>query len=103
MSRLVNPSFYPDYLDLKPRWVLSFLIISIIILLLPLTALYNITLHPLRHFPGPFLARCSSLWGFSLNLRGRRAHEIQKAHEKYGMKSPQIPNLIFDFNEIRAF
>lgn len=62
------------------------LALSTTLLFIPLVALYNITLCPLQRFPGPFLARCTGVWGFYLNLCGRRAHEIQRAHECYGSK-----------------
>ncbi|KAL2850150.1 cytochrome P450 [Aspergillus pseudoustus] len=44
--------------------------------------------------PGPFLACASSLWGFYLNLQGRRAHEIVKAHQRYGRVVRVAPNLL---------
>ena len=49
-----------------------------------LAVAYNLFFHPLRKYPGPFVARCSGLWGFWLNLHGRRAERIVEAHKKYG-------------------
>lgn len=49
-----------------------------------LVVVYNLFLHPLKGFPGPPLARCTSLWGFYWNLYGLRAHKIEDAHKRYG-------------------
>lgn len=57
---------------------------GILLITTAVTISYNIFFHELRQYPGPFLARASGLWGFYLNLQGRRAHEIVKAHQRYG-------------------
>ncbi|KAF9895338.1 hypothetical protein FE257_000242 [Aspergillus nanangensis] len=62
---------------------------------------YNLLFHPLRQYPGPLLARVSGLWGFRLNLQGRRAHEIVKAHKKYGPVVRIAPNLL-SFSDPKA-
>lgn len=46
--------------------------------------LYNIYFHPLRAIPGPFLARISRWWLFTLEMRGNPHVEILELHRKYG-------------------
>lgn len=53
-------------------------------LLLPLCLLYFFLLDPLRSVPGPFLARCSSLWLLTADLSGYRSHTIHSLHKQYG-------------------
>ncbi|KAL3490336.1 cytochrome P450 [Aspergillus germanicus] len=72
----------------------SLSLIALFLLTTAFLALYNLFLHPLRQYPGPFLARVSGLWGFYLNLHGRRAHEIVKAHQRYGHVVRVAPNLL---------
>lgn len=45
---------------------------------------YNIYLHPLRDFPGPFLARATNLWRMSKLLSGDLPHTIRDLHKQYG-------------------
>ena len=56
-------------------------------LYLALGWLYNVTLHPLRGFPGPKLAAASHLYEFYYDvlLGGRFMWAIQRMHEKYGV------------------
>ena len=51
---------------------------------------YNLYIHPLRKFPGPFWARCTNLWGRYQNLHRRKAHMIHAAHQKYGKKTVKL-------------
>lgn len=48
--------------------------------------LYNLFLHPLRHFPGPWWAACSHLHEFYFDViqRGMFMWEIERMHQKYG-------------------
>lgn len=50
------------------------------------TCLYNIYLHPLRHFPGPKLAVLGPLHEFWYDVvqDGQFLWEIGKMHDKYG-------------------
>ncbi|CAG8074955.1 unnamed protein product, partial [Penicillium nalgiovense] len=50
------------------------------------TIIYNLTLHPLAHFPGPFFCRISNLpqCYYEAILNGQFMPEIDKYHEKYG-------------------
>lgn len=49
-------------------------------------AVYNVFLHPLRHFPGPTAARASNLWKMYMEVVRREspAHLLVKLHEQYG-------------------
>ncbi|EXJ66251.1 uncharacterized protein A1O5_10403 [Cladophialophora psammophila CBS 110553] len=49
-----------------------------------LTILYNLFFHPLRRYPGPFLARISWLWSRIRNFHGCKSERIHAAHERYG-------------------
>ncbi|PHH92133.1 hypothetical protein CDD83_8806 [Cordyceps sp. RAO-2017] len=46
--------------------------------------LYNVWLHPLSKYPGPFLWRAFRFPFLSAFVRGRLPHEIKKLHEEYG-------------------
>lgn len=45
---------------------------------------YNLFFHPLSRFPGPLLARASSLWYARSLSRGTIAQDTLALHEKYG-------------------
>ncbi|KUI67221.1 hypothetical protein VM1G_02942 [Cytospora mali] len=45
---------------------------------------YNIWLHPLSKYPGPFLWRASRLPFLASFMQGRLPHDIKKLHEQYG-------------------
>ena len=45
---------------------------------------YAVFFHPLRHIPGPFLARFSRAWVTLHTLRGDMEHEQRRLHQKYG-------------------
>ena len=45
---------------------------------------YNINLHPLRNFPGPFLARATTLWRVVKLISGDLPHTVKDLHKKYG-------------------
>ncbi|KAK6078048.1 cytochrome P450 [Seiridium cupressi] len=48
------------------------------------TIVYNLFLHPLRSYPGPWLWRVSSLpWKFAL-LKGTMHHDLMRFHQVYG-------------------
>jgi hypothetical protein len=54
------------------------------------TIIYNLTLHPLAKFPGPFFCRISNLpqCYYEAILNGKFMPEIDKYHEKYGSSAP---------------
>ncbi|KAI3320822.1 cytochrome p450 monooxygenase [Xylariaceae sp. AK1471] len=45
---------------------------------------YNIYLHPLRDFPGPFLARATNLWRISKIFSGDLPQTVKRLHDLYG-------------------
>ena len=56
-----------------------------------LQAVYNVFFHPLRHFPGPRLAKVSRWWLYREEMRGDSHLVIQNLHEVHG-KSKQPAN-----------
>ncbi|OAP58405.1 hypothetical protein AYL99_07495 [Fonsecaea erecta] len=47
-------------------------------------AVYRVFLHPLKDFPGPFLAKITKWYGFYLTGLGRTYIDYAQLHEKYG-------------------
>jgi hypothetical protein len=47
-------------------------------------ALYRLFFHPLRKYPGPFLARLSKLWLASVCRDGETLRVVRELHKKYG-------------------
>ncbi|KAL3483005.1 cytochrome P450 [Aspergillus germanicus] len=64
------------------------------------TWIYNLYFHPLKDFPGPFLARASLLWRFIHTSTGKIHLSIADLHQKYGPIVRVSPNeLSFGSNE----
>jgi hypothetical protein len=57
---------------------------SINALALIAVVIYRLYFHPLAKIPGPFFARCSSLWQNWCYWRGTWYVDILEVHEKYG-------------------
>ncbi|KAJ4291290.1 hypothetical protein N0V88_006293 [Collariella sp. IMI 366227] len=54
--------------------------------------LYNLFLHPLRHYPGPLLMRATR-WGFSLrHMSGTLPFDMLELHKQYGSVVRIAPN-----------
>ncbi|KAI2628687.1 putative cytochrome P450 [Hypoxylon sp. NC1633] len=53
---------------------------------------YNLYLHPLRNYPGPFLARSTLLWRFYHSVGGRYHRRVTEQHKKYGPIVRLAPN-----------
>jgi len=47
-------------------------------------AIYNIFLHPLRQYPGPWYTKVSRLWFIIKVFHGTVVYDIKKLHDKYG-------------------
>lgn len=46
--------------------------------------IYCLLLSPLRHYPGPLLAKISPLWIVTQCRRGQRSQAVSDLHKKYG-------------------
>jgi hypothetical protein len=81
-------AFPPNSLPL--HWT----VLGIILLSGILYPFYLYFVHPLRRYPGPFLAKFTDLWRF-YNARGKRSHlSMIELHEKYGPVVRTGPNTI---------
>ena len=61
---------------------------------LALRLVYNVQFHPLRSYPGPWLAKASSLHHLYYYLHGRNAFQCLKLHEIYGDVVRITPNTL---------
>ncbi len=52
----------------------------------------NLYCSPLRHFPGPLLAKLSQAWLLAITFTGRRAFIIHALHQRYGPVVRISPN-----------
>ncbi|KAE9980669.1 hypothetical protein BLS_008476 [Venturia inaequalis] len=57
-----------------------------------LNFVYNIFLHPLRSYPGPWYARISRLWYINRAFTGTLPCDIKKLHDQYGPVVRIAPN-----------
>lgn len=66
---------------------MGFLVYGAVALILYFFAewLYNLYFHPLQAIPGPFLAKITRWWIFSLEMRREPDTEILRLHQIYGM------------------
>ena len=64
--------------------VVLILLAVVSVILLVAKYVYRLWFHPLASYPGPLLARASSLWSASAARKLRKAQAIQEAHERYG-------------------
>lgn len=67
-------------------------VVFVFVVYLTTQLLYNVFFHPLRNYPGPWLAKFSVLWKLLGNLQGRKAHRIHEAHLQYGAVVRVAPN-----------
>ncbi|KAL2141528.1 hypothetical protein VTI28DRAFT_2228 [Corynascus sepedonium] len=64
--------------------------------------LYNLFLHPLRHYPGPWLMRATR-WGYSLrHMAGTLPFDMLALHQRYGPVVRVAPNELA-FSDPRAW
>ncbi|KAH7055844.1 putative cytochrome P450 [Macrophomina phaseolina] len=54
------------------------------ILILVSLSFYNIFLHPLRSYPGPWYAKANILWSQYHNFKGDLTFRVHELHQKYG-------------------
>ncbi|KAI1259124.1 putative cytochrome P450 monooxygenase [Xylariaceae sp. FL1019] len=56
------------------------------------TALYNVFLHPLRNYPGPFINKLSPIPRYLAFVRGRLHYDMLEYHKRYGTAVRISPN-----------
>ncbi|RYP03582.1 hypothetical protein DL764_005043 [Monosporascus ibericus] len=71
---------------------LVFLVLPILGILL--RAFYNVFLHPLRNYPGPFLCRATFLKWMLVQCQGKSSNYLQAMHKKYGHVVRIEPNVL---------
>jgi hypothetical protein len=64
--------------------VLFLTFIAVSTLVVAITVIYRLYFHPLAGIPGPFLARCSTVWQNWGYWGGTWHKDILHVHEKYG-------------------
>ncbi|KAK9413548.1 putative Cytochrome P450 [Seiridium unicorne] len=72
---------YPDHIGLA-NWLL--LVAASVVTYFVSIAVYRLTLHPLRSFPGPLSYRISNVPRAILGARGEMGHYVADLHRKYG-------------------
>ncbi|KAJ5781189.1 cytochrome P450 [Penicillium paradoxum] len=82
---------------------MSYLAYGAIVVLLWLvgSTVYNVFFHPLKAIPGPFMAKITRWWIFTLEMRGNPHVEILDLHRKYGPFLRISPNEV-SFNDVEA-
>lgn len=88
---LANAPTTPELEPSRRLWLLFLGISAFSALYVFLTIIYNLFFHPLRRYPGPFLARISRLWSRIGNFHGCKSERIHAAHEKYGKHPLTFP------------
>ncbi len=73
---------YPTYTDCRIKTIVSCIG----------RVIYNVYLHPLRSYPGPWFARASRLPFLYYQISGRLPQEVMKWHVKYGDTIRIAPN-----------
>ncbi|KAG9239848.1 cytochrome P450 [Calycina marina] len=68
----------------------SIAVISVVVLIV--TCLYRVTVHPLSHIPGPLIPKITSLWLYYHAYIGDEATAIHELHNKYGPLIRVAPN-----------
>jgi hypothetical protein len=73
-------------------FVLGRVVLLVLSASLPLTIIYRIFFHPLRHIPGPFAARFTEVWRTWRYARGNWHEDILNLHRQYGPVVRLSPN-----------
>jgi hypothetical protein len=87
-----SSSHYPQLLSLLLNILLA--LISYITFRILYQIIYYRSFHPLRHFPGPFLASVSRLWIAYHNIRGTECEVELALHRRYGPVLRITPTLL---------
>ncbi|PVH93274.1 benzoate 4-monooxygenase [Periconia macrospinosa] len=66
--------------------------LAAVVVYLVLSVVWNLFFHPLRRFPGPLLARASTIWYRIAGFQANKAHWIHAAHSRYGPVIRVAPN-----------
>ncbi|KAF2001284.1 cytochrome P450 [Amniculicola lignicola CBS 123094] len=82
----------------SPSWA----VVLILVFTLVVRKLYIVLTHPLRKFPGPFLASISDIPTSYSALRGRKQLDAVALHEKYGPVVRVAPNEL-SFNTAQSW
>ena len=64
--------------------------------------IYNLYLHPLSDYPGPFLARATSLYSTFFDFRGDLHTKSKEWHDTYGDVVRTAPNSL-SYNSAQAW
>lgn len=74
------------------HWILfTFFTLSLYVLN---KVIYNLFFHPLRSYPGPLLARATSLPWVFYQVRGRLPHILKTWHDDFGSAIRVAPNTL---------
>jgi hypothetical protein len=73
---------------------LAYLLWVVLAGMVAVKVLYEITLSPLRRFPGPFLAKLTDFYRAGLTTRGNVDHHNRQWHQKWGSAVRVGPNAI---------
>ena len=79
-----------------------FVVLALPVIGLLLRCLYNVFLHPLRKYPGPFLCRANFLKWMLVQCKGESSNYLQELHKKYGKVVRIEPNSL-SFIESQAW
>lgn len=83
-----NMVFPSATMDSFAKEAQSFLSLSVLLYallgLIISKVIWSILFHPLRHIPGPVLAKVTDLWHLYYCWGGKRHHKLVALHKKYG-------------------
>lgn len=57
--------------------------------------IWSFFFHPLRHIPGPALAKVTDIWHLYHCWGGKRHHKLMELHKKYGIHTLYTPKTGF--------
>lgn len=92
MPAMALTSIFSSLLTTTPIWPALLALPLLALLTLFTLFLYRLHLHPLAPFPGPPLARATSLWLYAHSYLGTEARVIDALHARYGPVVRIAPN-----------